>query len=650
MYYNFFYFLDDCLATKVEKKLFPGNGCSAHVIYFLILQSLCFVIFCIETGKIFCIRQLKMEKGQSEVTSKIRSAIKQKLAELCDFIDDELPEYIMIMVANQRSRSQVEKDLSLFLRNDTMIFTNWLWDLLNNLKSGSKAIQPTGTNIEADILKKDIEADDDAVVLDFYPDEHETDFLSQEDTNDGCFSKFSVLPSLTNDGCISKFSVLPSLTNEVKKETSLPKSTQSVKAVERKKIKISAPQKVTKRLPNYSSKEFLSSAVIPIKKKFKSSEDEYDPTKPEYEKSSHISKTRNYGGPAALQANKLLLKAVDDATKSILKGKNMEEFYKPTPIKVLTSSKQQDISKLKRDNILSGKKSAAQELLSNKRTATEKVLSEPESMCKLQITDSVMSEYDSNEYPPDVVMEDDSNDLEVSQTNRTIHLKSLPSVSGNRDYENSYNSINNYPFSFDTVVEEVHTKSPHFIVTLDGANKTTFKRKFEENNGDSFDEDDDEIREDTLTEEVGDSPEKLLKLNERCKYWPACKNSDQCAYHHPTTPCKCFPDCKFGDKCLYIHPNCKFDALCSRKECPFTHASKRKLPLTAVPVKMVPLPIKSRKINIVCKFYPQCTSKRCPFIHPKLCRYGTGCRSPACLFSHFPVPSRSQLKWQATVS
>ena len=34
---------------------------------------------------------------------------------------------------------------------------------------------------------------------------------------------------------------------------------------------------------------------------------------------------------------------------------------------------------------------------------------------------------------------------------------------------------------------------------------------------------------------VAQKPEKLL---ERCKYWPACKNGDECAYHHPVSPCK----------------------------------------------------------------------------------------------------------------
>ena len=36
-----------------------------------------------------------------------------------------------------------------------------------------------------------------------------------------------------------------------------------------------------------------------------------------------------------------------------------------------------------------------------------------------------------------------------------------------------------------------------------------------------------------------------------------------------------FPYCKFGDKCLYIHPNCRFDAKCTRLDCPYTHSSKR---------------------------------------------------------------------------
>lgn len=71
---------------------------------------------------------------------------------------------------------------------------------------------------------------------------------------------------------------------------------------------------------------------------------------------------------------------------------------------------------------------------------------------------------------------------------------------------------------------------------------------------------------------VAQKPEKLL---ERCKYWPACKNGDECAYHHPISPCKAFPNCKFAEKCLFVHPNCKYDAKCTKPDCPFTHVSRR---------------------------------------------------------------------------
>ena len=67
--------------------------------------------------------------------------------------------------------------------------------------------------------------------------------------------------------------------------------------------------------------------------------------------------------------------------------------------------------------------------------------------------------------------------------------------------------------------------------------------------------------------------QKLEKLLERCKYWPACKNGDECAYHHPVLPCKAFPNCKFAEKCLFVHPNCKYDAKCTKPDCPITHMS-----------------------------------------------------------------------------
>jgi hypothetical protein len=40
-------------------------------------------------------------------------------------LDDELPDYIMVMVANKKSASQMAEDLSLFLSDNTQKFTAW---------------------------------------------------------------------------------------------------------------------------------------------------------------------------------------------------------------------------------------------------------------------------------------------------------------------------------------------------------------------------------------------------------------------------------------------------------------------------------------------------------------------------------------------
>lgn len=40
-------------------------------------------------------------------------------------LDDELPDYIMVMVANKKTPQQMADDLSLFLGSNTAKFTAW---------------------------------------------------------------------------------------------------------------------------------------------------------------------------------------------------------------------------------------------------------------------------------------------------------------------------------------------------------------------------------------------------------------------------------------------------------------------------------------------------------------------------------------------
>lgn len=54
--------------------------------------------------------------------------------ELDCYVDDELPDYIMVMVANKRTKSQMYQDLRLFLTSTTETFVDWLHIVLKKLK------------------------------------------------------------------------------------------------------------------------------------------------------------------------------------------------------------------------------------------------------------------------------------------------------------------------------------------------------------------------------------------------------------------------------------------------------------------------------------------------------------------------------------
>ncbi|KAK5643358.1 hypothetical protein RI129_007203 [Pyrocoelia pectoralis] len=75
-----------------------------------------------------------MDNIGAEVGQKMRSAIKAKLTELGCYVDDELPDYVMVMVANKRTKSQMNEDLQLFLTTKTSTFVDWLQIVLKKLK------------------------------------------------------------------------------------------------------------------------------------------------------------------------------------------------------------------------------------------------------------------------------------------------------------------------------------------------------------------------------------------------------------------------------------------------------------------------------------------------------------------------------------
>ncbi|XP_071526005.1 uncharacterized protein Nab2 isoform X1 [Panulirus ornatus] len=83
------------------------------------------------------------------------SAIKAKLVELGTYVDEELPDYIMVLVANKKTKDQMDDDLSLFLGHNTERFTSWLHHVLQKLNAA--ALLQVAAPQQEESKKKDIE-------------------------------------------------------------------------------------------------------------------------------------------------------------------------------------------------------------------------------------------------------------------------------------------------------------------------------------------------------------------------------------------------------------------------------------------------------------------------------------------------------------
>ncbi|TAQ89223.1 hypothetical protein B7494_g2434 [Chlorociboria aeruginascens] len=110
------------------------------------------------------------------------------------------------------------------------------------------------------------------------------------------------------------------------------------------------------------------------------------------------------------------------------------------------------------------------------------------------------------------------------------------------------------------------------------------------------------------------------------------------------------------DKTEHLSPDttCKYNLMCTNKDCKFAHQSTAAPPGTAIDVADVcsfgaacknrkctgrhPSPAQkiAHQTEMDCKYFPNCTNPRCPFRHPTmpLCRNGADCITPNCKFTH----------------
>ncbi|XP_025725280.1 zinc finger CCCH domain-containing protein 14 isoform X2 [Callorhinus ursinus] len=728
-----------------------------------------------------------MEIG-TEISRKIRSAIKGKLQELGAYVDEELPDYIMVMVANKKSQDQMTEDLSLFLGNNTIRFTVWLHGVLDKLRSVTtdpSSLKSSDTNIfdnnvssnkscfsrgderrhEAAVPplavastrpeKRDSRVstssqeqktttvrqtyDDGAAtrlmstvkplrepapsedVIDIKP---EPDDLIDEDLN---FVQENPLSQKKPTVTLAYGSSRPSIEiyrppasrnadsgahlNRLQFQQQ-PNSIHAAKQPDTQNSRVyetgrlCEPEMLNSLEETYSpffrnNSEKMSieeenfrkrklpvvSSVVKVKKFNHDGEEEEEdddcgsrtgsisssvsvPAKPE----------RRPSLPPSKQANKnLILKAISEAQESVTKTTNYSTVsQKQTlPVAPRTRTSQEELlAEMVQGQSRTPRISTPIKEEETKGDNTEKSqgTQQRQLLSRLQI-DPVMAEtlqISQDYYDMESMVHADTRSFILKKPKLSEEIVVAPNQESGMKTADTLRVLSGHLMQTRDLVQPDKPASPKFIVTLDGVpsppgymsdqeedmcfegvkpvNQTAasnkglrgllhpqhlqlMSRQLDDPNGSFSNAEMSELS-------VVQKPEKLL---ERCKYWPACKNGDECAYHHPVSPCKAFPNCKFAEKCLFVHPNCKYDAKCTKPDCPFTHMNRR---IPVLPPKPVATPA-SPSSSQLCRYFPACKKMECPFYHPKHCRFNTQCTRPDCTFYHptITVPPRHALKW-----
>ncbi|KAK9870253.1 hypothetical protein WA026_006339 [Henosepilachna vigintioctopunctata] len=270
--------------------------------------------------------------------------------------------------------------------------------------------------------------------------------------------------------------------------------------------------------------------------------------------------------PNIQQANKnLLLKAVADAQKSVAQSKPVGENLKNNTTELYNKNESQecptDALYTKRYKLNSKEDHQIKKISLKGKEKLKCLLSSHGSVGRLFLE----HKKGDQEYIPEPIKHNLSN------------VEYIPSILTSQKNEVSPNYI------------EKKTQQK-FIVTLDSLKKDAIAkisvkdrlhgRKtpspiiFESNNSISRQlKESPKVDESMVSDNLKEIPPSLTKVREKCKYFPQCRNGENCEFYHPSRNCEQFPYCKFGEKCLYLHPSCKFGTSCTRRGCPYSHSN-----------------------------------------------------------------------------
>ncbi|XP_057670821.1 zinc finger CCCH domain-containing protein 14 [Diorhabda carinulata] len=626
-----------------------------------------------------------MDNVGAEVGQKMRSAIKAKLLELNCYVDDELPDYIMVMVANRRSKSQMNEDLNLFLNTKTSAFVEWLHIVLKKLKE----VTVTNPEVYKKVAKRKSSEQIDVKVkkeklkrIENVKKESQNDPLKNSTSIDKNNAGEFDIPLLTDINSSSE--------NDLKEIEAKIRNVKSRLGIvvdgdvneEILRIKIEEAKNNTIQLEERYSSPNEREVVLNEEEQ---DEISYTPEKPHrhspirFEKEDFVktpprkpSILSRLGKRVAISSESEQKKKKTNFSDTTKEESNFErnsdkQRYKRDEDKKRSSERKFSRNRKELDVRERGEKVSVLSRLGvmSKIHVPEKRLEDPDIEDELKTREvRSMVQVKPRVLPP-ITIQPNKNLLlkavaeankSVTEANSKVALKSSKiddeNVSSTRklshkekvklrnlilaqvSLEDSDDGVDGdkYMEYVPKPIKKIDVQGlPEYVpstrTSVDDRSveaapakiRKSAKERLERRKSPSpiiFD------KISTVVKTKSDVPETppCVKIQERCKYWPGCRQGDKCEFVHPVTVCESFPNCKNGDNCSKIHPNCKFGSGCTKRDCPYTHS--------VVSVRAVTPPQ-------ICKYFPKCANVACPYFHPKFCKFGKYCKNKNdCAFSH----------------
>ncbi|XP_056642255.1 zinc finger CCCH domain-containing protein 14 [Diorhabda sublineata] len=632
-----------------------------------------------------------MDNVGAEVGQKMRSAIKAKLLELNCYVDDELPDYIMVMVANRRSKSQMNEDLNLFLNTKTSAFVEWLHIVLKKLKE----VTVTNPEVYKKVAKRKSSEQIDVKVkkeklkrIENVKKESQNDPLKNSTSIDKNNAGEFDIPLLTdiNSSSENDLKEIEAKIRNVKSRLGIVVDGDVNEEILRIKIE-EAKNNTIQQVERYSS---------PNEREVVLNEEEqdeisYTPEKPHrhspirFEKEDFVktpprkpSILSRLGKRVAISSESEQKKKKTNFSDTTKEESNFErnsdkQRYKRDEDKKRSSERKFSRNRKELDVRERGEKVSVLSRLGvmSKIHVPEKPLEDPDIEDELKTREvRSMVQVKPRVLPP-ITIQPNKNLLlkavaeankSVTEANSKVALKSSKiddeNVSSTRklshkekvklrnlilaqvSLEDSDDGVDGdkYMEYVPKPIKKIDAKGlPEYVpstrTSVDDRSveaapakiRKSAKERLERRKSPSpiiFD------KISTVVKTKSDVPETPLpihppssvKIQERCKYWPGCRQGDKCEFVHPVTVCESFPNCENGDNCSKIHPNCKFGSGCTKRDCPYTHSVGS--------VSAVTPPH-------ICKYFPKCANVACPYFHPKFCKFGKYCKNKNdCAFSH----------------